>query len=513
MISELDELDGLDSGLHSDLLLGPDFGELAGEIMSVMTGHSGGTVEFEEEHEEEEMSKDFNFNGIMATTDDKQESSPEIGSETDNDTGELRQRHSYPTTQRAPAKRAPPVETVGKSKGKGKAIPKPTSSERYDPDTFFKIQCAIQRLHGSKSSNIPFQISSTITHDQLCMAVTEKLGRFPGLVKLQYRLDYKELNFFIETMRSLIIPPHLANGKTSTWPMKPVTVYFEDASSDDDSAAPASTGNHSKAGTRNSGSQAASSSKQKPPSRKIGGTDVKQKHVEELQKWWTCDTHSKGSQSPSYCYSPPGSTICQALSNQNIAYWALLIMKEEATIDMKLPGVITQGVKQHTQNTGSSSLVDQAAATTQGPSLVTVQFMSLWPGGHLYPLFAQQMPLQTHITPSYPPSLNLQAAQSLTPTPISDSFHAPSASPFNPTVTLTSTNSGTEIPEIILWFNSLEQCVKKAPCGVKLADFGPELDTRGFIHVSQLLRCRELGFSVLVVDYYHYLFLAYVRFL
>ncbi|KIK97840.1 hypothetical protein PAXRUDRAFT_9941 [Paxillus rubicundulus Ve08.2h10] len=70
MISELDELDGLDSGLHSDLLLGPDFGELAGEIMSVVTGHSGGAVEFEEEHEEEEMSEDFNFNGMTATTDD-----------------------------------------------------------------------------------------------------------------------------------------------------------------------------------------------------------------------------------------------------------------------------------------------------------------------------------------------------------------------------------------------------------------------------------------------------------
>ncbi|KIK91456.1 hypothetical protein PAXRUDRAFT_797451 [Paxillus rubicundulus Ve08.2h10] len=128
-----------------------------------------------------------------------------------------------------------------------------------------------------------------------------------------------------------------------------------------------------------------------PPSRKIGHTDVQQKHIEELQKWWSCDAHSKGSQSHSYCYSPPGSTICQALT------------------------------------------------------------------------------------------------QSLTPTPIFDGFCVPSASPFTPSVTLMPTNSGTEIPEIILWFNSLEQHVKKTPCGVKLGDFGPELDTRGFIHISQLL--------------------------
>lgn len=44
MIFELDELDDLDNGLPSNLP--PDFGnlELAGEIMSVVTGHSGGEI-------------------------------------------------------------------------------------------------------------------------------------------------------------------------------------------------------------------------------------------------------------------------------------------------------------------------------------------------------------------------------------------------------------------------------------------------------------------------------------
>jgi hypothetical protein len=91
------------------------------------------------------------------------------------------------------------------------------------------------------------------------MVVSEKLGRFPDHVKLQYRLDCKaktaftslqsdkELDVFIETMRSLIIPPRLANGKASTRPMKAVTVYFDDVASDDDSIAPESTGNCSKA--------------------------------------------------------------------------------------------------------------------------------------------------------------------------------------------------------------------------------------------------------------------------
>ena len=130
-------------------------------------------------------------------------------------------------------------------------------------DTFstpvFKIQCAVQRLHGSKSSNVPFQITSMVDYDQLWTAAAEKLGRFPGLVKLQYWLDCKakmaftslqsdeELDFFMETMRSLIVSPHLANGKASTQLMKPVTVYFEDAALDDNSASPASTSNHNKA--------------------------------------------------------------------------------------------------------------------------------------------------------------------------------------------------------------------------------------------------------------------------
>jgi hypothetical protein len=277
MISELNELDGLDSGLPSNLL--PDYwdSELAGEIMSIVTGHSGGAVEFEEEHEEEELSEDFNFDGITATTDEELQSGPEIGSETDDGMHELRQKHLYTTTQCAPAKRALPVKSIGK----GKAAPKPASSECYNPDTCGKshslystcmyiLTCfvftslqdpvhAIQRLHGSKLSDIPFQISSTVNHDQLHMVVSEKLGRFPDHVKLQYRLDCKaktaftslqsdeELDVFIETMRSLIIPPRLANGKASTRPMKAVTVYFDDVASDDDSMAPESTGNCSKA--------------------------------------------------------------------------------------------------------------------------------------------------------------------------------------------------------------------------------------------------------------------------
>ncbi|KAF9228235.1 hypothetical protein BS17DRAFT_773316, partial [Gyrodon lividus] len=74
----------------------------------------------------------------------------------------------------------------------------------------------------------------------------------------------------------------------------------------------------------------------------------------------------------------------------------------------------------------------------------------------------------------------------LTTTPSSEGHSLLAPSPFTLALTLTPTDSGIEIPEIIPWFNSLEQHVKKNPCGVKFGDFGPELDAKGFVQISQL---------------------------
>ena len=84
-----------------------------------------------------------------------------------------------------------------------------------------------------------------MTLDKLHITVAEKLGHFPGLVKLQYRLSNditkvgaisiqtnKELLPFKDRLRKIIIPPHLANGRASTRTPKAVLVYFEDASSE-----------------------------------------------------------------------------------------------------------------------------------------------------------------------------------------------------------------------------------------------------------------------------------------
>jgi hypothetical protein len=77
------------------------------------------------------------------------------------------------------------------------------------------------------------------------MMVAEKLGRFPGLVQLRYRLDTdkpkagatsvtseEELELFKDRMRSLLVPQKLPSGKISTRALKAVRVHFEDATAE-----------------------------------------------------------------------------------------------------------------------------------------------------------------------------------------------------------------------------------------------------------------------------------------
>ena len=92
--------------------------------------------------------------------------------------------------------------------------------------------------------NAPITVPSVTTLDNLCIAVAEKPGQFPGLVMLQYRLSTdnakigaisiqtnEELQLFKDCLRNVVVPPRLANGKVSSSTPKAVLVYFEDANS------------------------------------------------------------------------------------------------------------------------------------------------------------------------------------------------------------------------------------------------------------------------------------------
>jgi hypothetical protein len=103
----------------------------------------------------------------------------------------------------------------------------------------FNVDCAVKCPNNSFS---PFTIPSTVTFDDLCIKVSEKLNRFPGLLQLRYRLDSDkpktgptsiqtpdELRLFIERMKQLIVPQRLPSGRISARALKPVRVLFEDA--------------------------------------------------------------------------------------------------------------------------------------------------------------------------------------------------------------------------------------------------------------------------------------------
>ncbi|KAF9234994.1 hypothetical protein BU15DRAFT_65215 [Melanogaster broomeanus] len=370
-IPELDEFNDLYGLEHSN----DEAAELGDpvEFMSAITG--GGPIDFDFKSEVDgDETRGHEYFDLEQRTTGSEDDNSNLG-DSDTDDGlsaliEQRRPRLQPVAKHAHAKRLPPAKPASK----GKALKEPS----YDPARcVFKIRCAVPQSRGTKMSQIQFQISSNIALDELRTVVAEKLRRFPGLVKLQYRLDSKaktaftsiqsddDLEMLIETVRLLIVPPPLANGKPSTRTMKPVIVYLDDAASEDESAGPAPTGNHNKAGAR--------SSKQKPLSSsnpEMDGTEMQQEFIAALHERWKCDAHTKDSGNPVYCYNPPSTNVCYQLSHNSISYWAVQIGKGRATVDKKPPHVATQAARPRTRNVGSSLATDsdhQMAQNHMGP--------------------------------------------------------------------------------------------------------------------------------------------------
>lgn len=105
--------------------------------------------------------------------------------------------------------------------------------------TGFDIPSAVKCPDGS---NMPFTLQSLTSLEKLLFIVAEKLDRYPGLIRLRYRLDTdkpkagatsiqsnEEFDLFKERMRPLIVPQKLSSGKISTRSLRPVRAIFEDA--------------------------------------------------------------------------------------------------------------------------------------------------------------------------------------------------------------------------------------------------------------------------------------------
>ncbi|KAI6096096.1 hypothetical protein EDD16DRAFT_1720267 [Pisolithus croceorrhizus] len=354
-----------------------------------------------------------------------------------------------------PAQR--PVNLKNSATSKGKVVAK-SASLNYDPEMCaFDIQCAVCLPDGGNS---PFKISSTVTLDELRIAVSEKLHRFPGLVSLRYQLDSdkakfgatsiqseEELDLFKTRMCGLIVPQRLANGKLSTCLLKAILIFFEDVSTvDTKNPSTASNGNKAKLSS---------------PSSTLEGTNCHQKLIEDLQKRWRCEKHSKGPDSPVFCYSPSGASVCYPLTHSNISYWALEIMDNNncgrVTIDKKPSGIRCEDARPRTHS---------SAPPVQVRHPPTIPYPSYPP-----PVFI--------LPPWGPPGFQggNYAPMQLTSIASHSSHNAP---PSNPSA------SEPEIPDIINWLAYLDQHEQCNKDGIVFLQFGPVLQKMGFVRISQL---------------------------
>lgn len=358
----------------------------------------------------------------------------------------------------------------------------------YDPlKCSFVIQGAVRQSDGSNS---PLQIPSGITLDGLRIAVAEKLGRFPGLVKLRYRLDSDkakagtisiqnddELAMFKDRMRSLIVPPRLANGKPSNRPLKNVLIYFEDADVED----PALNNSHKMGAT----SRAVAPGKQKPSVQASGQLEGGVRHKEliaELQEQWRCDIHSKGPESPTYCYTGNGG-ICYALTHGNLSLWALEIMDGDGSVDEKPLKIILPNARPRTR---SSLATNPAMQMPQMPHLG----LPGPAGSYGYP--PPVIVLPPWVPPGYQgigsgqPLLSTSTEVQLRGTSLCDTRNPTPSSSNTPSLSPHPTIPITDIPDIVSWFAFLDRHEQRNQDGLTFTPYGPILKAKGFLRLSQL---------------------------
>ncbi|KAI5989600.1 hypothetical protein EDC04DRAFT_2912182 [Pisolithus marmoratus] len=409
--------------------------------------------------------------------------------------------------KRVPAQKTQRTKSSGKGNQRSSEAMLPTSSDdRNHPKTcIFKIQCCIQRSQGSKVSSIPFAILSSITLEGLCEMVAEKLNRHARHIQLQYRLDSdkaktlftsiqseEELDMFKDRMRPLIMPQYLPSGHLSTRLLKPVHVIFEDSGNDSIVERPAHTSTTNSHKTRAKGTTqnvAGSSLKQtRRSSNELDGADEQQDCIEALHERYRCNTHSKGPESPVYCYRAKNSTDCYALTHNHIATWALQIMRKTATVDEKPLTLLSL-----TKRSKSNGELEAAGHTTQPmpaatpapapyayppPPVIVVPPAAPWGMQHGYPGYPP-MPLGSLPPPhmstgrmSHPTTPSLPAAD----LPNEDLPQAPEMVSF---------------PDIIRWFSFLDERLRRDPHAdvtVNFSAFGPVLRAKGFLNIAQLSR-------------------------
>ncbi|KAF8120014.1 hypothetical protein EV363DRAFT_1460284 [Boletus edulis] len=468
-------------------------------------GHLGDSDLDAETHNGSEQSENFDMD--VGESSDGGESRP--SSEDDEESLQMQRAiQKRPRVAHSKFKPKPIPVPHGVAKGKQKAAgsthrrassAKPVETSSYDPeDCTFTIRCTAPRPDGSYA---PFEIKSTIDFDTLRIAIGKKTERFAGLIRPQYRLDCDkakqsfisvqsddELEMFIRRMRSLIVPPRLANGKPSTRAPKDPLVQFGDASVGGDSAIQPSNNNKgAKAGPSGASKQTFLSESSGTDKDKAEGSDRRKELIRQLMERWKCAIHAKGSEHPVYCYTPSGGNVCYPLTIQNIAFWALQIMEGRATINEKPVGLPTGNPKMHDSSRHG------------------VGVQPLMPGNSGYPAAYGYPP--PPVIQVYPPPGNgcgasgqchhhdqLGAGRSQSRSQSRSRSPHSEASQLTRTQHLTASDTShhssriphASNPSITDWFTYLDRDAERNQDGVTFTPFGHLLKEKGFTRLSQL---------------------------
>ncbi|KAG8216752.1 hypothetical protein J3R82DRAFT_6971 [Butyriboletus roseoflavus] len=159
-------------------------------------------------------------------------------------------------------------------------------------------------------------------------------------------------------MQPLCVVACLPSGKMSNCAPKNPLVCFEDAGVGDGNGSGSSqSGNGNKGNTRASGSQGMAKQKSSSSNDHQDPRNGSGQHIEliqELQQRWTCKTHSKGSKSLTYCYTPSGGDMCYPLTTSNLSFWAVAIINGKTTVDEKPIGLPLGDPKPHSNLSGHS---------------------------------------------------------------------------------------------------------------------------------------------------------------
>ena len=234
----------------------------------------------------------------------------------------------------------------------------------------------------------------------------------------------------------------------------------------------------------------------------LKGTSEHEEMIKKLHKRWTCQRHSKGPETPTYCYSPAGGSVCYSLTHCNITLWAAEMVSGTATVDDKPSTILFHDAKPRNRTTPNVTFPQQpefghpmGQMGFSGPGGPYGGYVQPPPQVFVYPLW--NPPGYQGSQAGYPPGPGPGLGQGLESQ--QGSQRGRSVSPMSQGATSSGNNTTrssspfrinvdiSEIPDIISWFKSLDHHDQRNKDGITFTPFGTILKDQGFTRLSQLI--------------------------